>query len=153
DTAAERLLRQEGIEPRIYDGVVEPYRDLALGRLDAVFLDLPIALYYARPNRDLAFAGAPIGRGYYAIALRKRDADLPARIDAGLERLFRDGTVRRIYEKWNLWNDDQEQLLAASADDILTESRQKWTFSRYFPLLLRGAWVTIELSFVSMGLA
>jgi ABC-type amino acid transport substrate-binding protein len=40
DTAADRLLSAKGVRGKMYDGVVEPYRDLALGRLDAVLLDL-----------------------------------------------------------------------------------------------------------------
>src|SRR5205823_11536417 len=48
ETAAERLLDDHGIRKKIYDGPVEAYRDLVLGRLDAVLLDLPMAEYYAR---------------------------------------------------------------------------------------------------------
>jgi polar amino acid transport system substrate-binding protein len=49
DTAALRILEQEGIPAKIYDNQVEPYTDLELGRIDAVLLDLPIAVSYARP--------------------------------------------------------------------------------------------------------
>jgi polar amino acid transport system substrate-binding protein len=35
----------DGVDVKVYTGVVEPYEDLALGRLDAVFLDLPMAAY------------------------------------------------------------------------------------------------------------
>ncbi len=153
DTAAERLLRREGVLTRIYDGVVEPYQDLGLGRLDAVLLDLPIADAYARPNPALAFAGPPFDRGYYAIAFRPDNAPLAARTDAALDTLLRDGTLRRIYEKWHLWNDDQETLLSASSDDVLAESRLKWTPLHYGPMLLRGAGVTVTLSLASMALA
>src|SRR5262249_31710549 len=60
DTTASRLLEQMGIPVKMYDGPVEPYRDLALGRVDGVLMDLPIAIYYAKPNGDLEFAGAPM---------------------------------------------------------------------------------------------
>src|SRR6185436_13843055 len=120
DTQSERTLRAEGLEPHIYDGVVEPYHDLAIGRLDAVLLDLPIAIYYAKPNPELQFVGDLVGRGYYAAAFRLEDRDLAARFDAALDALLHDGTVRRINEKWGLENADQEALLEASTDDILT---------------------------------
>lgn len=44
-----------GVDVKIYAGQVEPYEDLALGRLDAVLLDLPIAAYYAKPNPTLKY--------------------------------------------------------------------------------------------------
>jgi polar amino acid transport system substrate-binding protein len=153
DTAADRLLQAQGIADKMDDGVVEPYRDLALGRLDAVLLDLPIAIYYARPNPDLKFAGAPMARGYYAIAMRKEDTALKASIDAALENMIRDGRLRAIYRKWGLWDDAQDALAAATGDDILTESRRLWTFSRYAPLLLQGAGLTVLIAFLSFGLA
>ncbi|HKN46332.1 MAG TPA: ABC transporter substrate-binding protein/permease [Candidatus Polarisedimenticolia bacterium] len=153
DTAAERLLDQMGIAKKVYDGQVEPYRDLMLKRLDAVLLDLPIAVYYARPLRELRFAGEPVGRGYYAIAFRPGNDALAASIDEALDRLLRDGRVERIYQKWGIWNDDQGELRNARVSDILAESRRQWTFRRYFPLLLEGAWLTVRLSVTSFLLA
>ena len=153
DTAAERLLIRMGIARRVYDGQVEPYRDLGLGRIDAVLLDLPIALYYARPDPAFRFAGQPIERGYYAIAFRQGNQVLADRFDAALGRLLERGELRRIDEGWGLWNDDQEALSRSSARDVIAESRQQWSLDRYAPLLARGAWVTVELSFASMFLA
>src|SRR5436853_1811463 len=47
-TYAERFVQGLGnVTIRSYDGQVQPYIDLALGRLDAVVMDTPIALYYA----------------------------------------------------------------------------------------------------------
>jgi polar amino acid transport system substrate-binding protein len=153
DTAAERLLHAQGIGTKMYDGVVEPYRDLVLGRLDAVLLDLPIAIYYAKPNQELQFVGAPLARGYYAIAFALGNTALKEAVDRGLDRMLRDGRLRSIYEKWGLWDEEQDSLLAASSDDILAESRRQWTFTRYAPLLLRGALLTIYIAFVSFALA
>ncbi len=153
DTAAERLLDSLGIAKRVYDGQVEPYRDLILRRTDAVLLDLPIAIYYARPNPRLKFAGKPVAKGYYAIAFRQGNTALAGEFDSALGRLLERGDLRRIYEKWDLWNEDQDALVSASAEDVVTESRRLWTFNRYSPLLARGAWVTVYLSVTSMLLA
>ncbi len=84
DTAAERLLDELRVEKRVYDGQVEPYRDLVLERTDAVLMDLPIAIYYARPNPRLKFVGEPMGEGHYAIAFRKDDEEPARRVDAAL---------------------------------------------------------------------
>ncbi len=154
DTAAERLLDQMGVAKKVYGNQVEPYVDLELGRLDAVLLDLPIAAYYARPNPKLKFAGMAIAPGYYAIAFRKDQESLAAEFDAALGRLAEKGELRRIYEKWHIWNEHQERLLdGEGVSDFLRESGRRWNFGRYFPLLLRGAVVTVELTFLSMLLA
>lgn len=154
DTAAERLLDQLHINKKIYDGVVEPYNDLELGRLDAVLLDLPIAVYYAKPNPSLKFIGKPTGQGYYAIAFRRDNAALCDRVNHALASLSQNGTLRKIYEKWGLWNEDQEGLFQASAvNNVMRPAEARWTFWEYFPLLLQGALVTIEVTLVSMCLA
>ena len=74
--AQDILMKMGGVDVKIYAGQVEPYEDLAIGRLDAVLLDLPIAAYYAKPNPKLKYAGQPVGEGFYAIAIRKGDEDL-----------------------------------------------------------------------------
>jgi polar amino acid transport system substrate-binding protein len=153
DTAADRLLHERGITATMYDGVVEPYRDLVLGRIDAVLLDLPIAIYYAKPNPDLEFAGTAVARGTYAIMFQKGNEALKHRIDAALEKMIQDGRLRAILERWNLWDDQQAALSQVGNGDILSASRRAWTFDRYFPLLLRGAALTVFLAFVSFGLA
>jgi len=153
ETAAQRLLEGMGFQPKLYGNQTEPYLDLELGRIDAVLMDLPIAVYFARPNRKLKFLGEPIGQGYYAIAFRPEDEELAAAVDRALAGLLADGQLKAIYEKWGLWNAAQEKLTQADISDVIAESRQKWTFARYFPLLLRGAWVTTYLSVLSMLLA
>jgi polar amino acid transport system substrate-binding protein len=154
DTAAERLLDEMLVNKRIYDGQVEPYLDLELGRIDAVLLDLPIAIYYARPNKKLRFVGEPLGRGYYAIAVAREREDLATEVDAALERIAQSGRLRQIYEQWGIWNEDQEALFAGpQAEGILREVQGRWTPADYLPLLVQGAWVTIQVSVLSMLLA
>jgi polar amino acid transport system substrate-binding protein len=114
NTAAARLLERLNIPATAYDDQVNPYRDLALGRLDAVLLDLPIALYVVKKNDELnsklKFIGEPIEPGRYAIAFRKDDEALAQQVDQALERLIQNGELKRICEKWGLWNEDQKQL-------------------------------------------
>lgn len=155
DTAADRLLDQMGCPKRVFGNQVEPYTDLELGRLDAVLLDLPIAIYYGKPNPKLKFMGEPTGAGYYAIGFSKKSEALATQFDAALERLAERGELRRIYEKWHIWNEDQEKLFKGQAvsEDVLHESGRAWNFRRYFPLLLEGAVVTIYLTIVSMMVA
>jgi polar amino acid transport system substrate-binding protein len=154
DTAAERLLDQQGMIKKVYENQVEPYLDLELGRIDAVLLDLPIAAYYGKPNKKLRFVGQPIGEGYYAIAFRKEQEALAAEFDQALERLLVAGRLQQIYEKWGLWNDAQQKLEGnEDLRNIVRDSGRLWTFTQYLPILLEGAQVTIFITCTSMLLA
>jgi polar amino acid transport system substrate-binding protein len=156
ETAASRLLDQMGVTTKAYDSQAEPYRDLELGRVDAVLLDLPIAVYYARPNKKLQFVGPLLGEGVYAIAFRRDQEALAVQFDAALQRLAVNGELRRIYEEWGIWNDDQLRLLTGSpavSDNVLRDTATQLTFGKYFPLLCAAAWVTLKLSVLSMALA
>jgi len=153
ETAAQRLLEEMGFRPVLYGNQTEPYLDLEIGRLDAVVMDLPIAVYFARPNPRLRFLGEPFGQGYYAIAFRKEDEALAAEVDRALAELAGSGVLRRIYERWGLWNSAQEALEAWDATDVTAEAGRNWTPSRYLPLLLQGAGVTVFLTITSMAAA
>ncbi|MDX9714177.1 MAG: ABC transporter substrate-binding protein/permease [Dissulfurispiraceae bacterium] len=157
-TAAQTILEKEtGIIVKIYPGQVEPYEDLALGRINGVLLDLPIAAYYAKPNPKLRYAGDPIGRGYYGIAVRKNNPEFKKELDRILLKLYNNGELARIYEKWDMWNADQADLLKimgekASAAASLKESKEAPLYT-FIPTLLKGAGVTVFISVVSMILA
>lgn len=110
-SAAERVLNQtSGIEVVSYDDNVRPYEDLAIGRLDGVLLDLPIAVHYAKPNPKLRFAGEPFAPGRYGIAVRKSDPELRTELDRVIGDMIADGALQRILEKWQLWNSTQAEL-------------------------------------------
>jgi polar amino acid transport system substrate-binding protein len=180
-SAADRLLRQSGIEPVAFDGQVEPYLDLELGRLDAVLLDTPIVAYYAEPNLKFKLVGGRIAPGAYGIAARTDDRELIAAIDLALSDLMISGRLRQILQRWHLWNADQAKLargerreaelhglgfddlgeplagnqaIADTVDrHIIAASAQQWTFAQYAPLLLQAAGMTVLLTVASMSLA
>lgn len=155
ETAASRVLKSLGIEAAEYDSQAEPYRDLSLGRVDAVLLDLPIAAHYVREIPKLKFLGEPIAPGQYALAFRKQDEELAQQVDAALLALARSGELERIYRTWNIWNDDQIVLRDEKPPDVIPvgEPTQAMTFDKYFPLLWSGAKMTVLLSVCSMALA
>lgn len=168
---AQRILKEQKFHVEIvpYTEEVNAYGDLALGRVNAVLLDEPIALYYAKPNRELKLVGGPVGHMAYGIASRKTDKELSGKIEAGLEKLIRDGSLRRILEKWNLWNAmtaqawgmDPRPLTQPVAYDKYLETawaERGWRekvdkYVSFLPLLLKGAVMTLELSIISMMLA
>jgi polar amino acid transport system substrate-binding protein len=156
-TVAQDILEDlGGVDVRIYPGQVQPYEDLAIGRIDAVLLDLPIAAFYGKPNPKLKYAGKPMGEGLYGIAIRNEDEDLKIKIDEILAQLLASGELKKIYEKWDLWNEAQdklyEQMQVESGYADLEKSR-KAPISSFIPALLKGAVITIIISVVSMALA
>jgi polar amino acid transport system substrate-binding protein len=155
-SVAQRLAEKAGgIDLRIYPGNVESFRDLKAHRIDAVVLDLPIAIYYAKPDLDLKLSGAPFARGYYAVGIKKKDVVLLQAVNRALNELEQDQTLRRIYSKHGLWDSDQESMkdvsLEAPVERKPLSTLREWP--KYLPLLLRGALTTVELSVLAMALA
>jgi len=169
-TFAERYVESLGnVKIRSYDGQVQPYIDLALDRLDAVVMDTPIALYYATgPQvKNIEIASA---RMTFGVGIRKTDVDLLQQVNRALDSLKADGTLRKIYSDWGIYNAATAQAFAdrepVSNDnatryrDYLDAIRTEHTFKerleqywQYLPLLLQGALVTLEISVLSMALA
>jgi polar amino acid transport system substrate-binding protein len=167
---AERLLGATGgVEVIGYDTQTMLYDDLALGRVDAVLMDHPAAVYYGIDPRLKNLPGQ-FGRIAYGVAIRKGDAKLLARINAALARLIKTGQLRRVYERWGIWN----PVMAATFVDDAPKSHADpdafaaylaarglhlgWrarldTYVSYVPLLAKGAVTTVELSLLSMSIA
>jgi polar amino acid transport system substrate-binding protein len=164
NTAASRLMSKESIPFKGYADPVGAYRDLELGRIDAVLMDVPMEMFYARPNPRLKAAGEPFLRGAYVVGLRKGDDALKAEVDAGIDKIVRDGTLERILRKWNLWNDAQVELQAAARTDTnagekkpeevkyeITSTSFNWPEALL--RLTRAALVTVLLSLGAMVIA
>lgn len=147
------LSQDKAMKPVSYATEPETYRDLAIGRIDAVFLDVPIAAFYATPNPALENVGEPIGQGFYAAGIRKDSPLLEEKVNEALKQLFASGELRRIYEKWGLWTPQQSQLEdRLSAAPPVANAREGW-LGGFLPLLLKGAAMTVLLAVCSMALA
>jgi polar amino acid transport system substrate-binding protein len=155
-SVAQRLVEKlGGTDMRVYPGNVESFRDLNARRIDAVVVDLPIAIYYLTKEPELRMSGEPFATGYYGIGLRRGDATLLEALNRAIEELRTDGTLQRIYSKYHLWDSRQEQLASYREESVSAQkpisTLRDWP--KYLPLLLKGAVVTIEISFLAMGLA
>jgi polar amino acid transport system substrate-binding protein len=154
--AHDMLTNIGGVDIRSYSAAW-PYEDLALGRLDAVFLDTPITVYYGKPDKRLKYAGPPEGEGVYGIAMRKSDVELKKFVDSVIDQLLRTGEMKRIYKKWGLWDKPQAKLFTfASPTDAGGQFRSESAdapLQTFLPSLLKGAGITIFLSVLSMALA
>src|SRR5262249_7726809 len=94
-TFAERYVESLGnVAVRSYDGQVQPYIDLALGRLDAVVMDTPVALYYAT-GAQVKNIEIPAALMRFGIGVRKNDTETVQKINSALASMQRDGTLRR----------------------------------------------------------
>ncbi|HEY3132933.1 MAG TPA: ABC transporter substrate-binding protein/permease [Acidobacteriota bacterium] len=143
-TLADEMLRKiPEIQVVSFDGQVEPYRDLALGRLDGVLLDDPVARYHGEIIPGLRYAAKGIGSGDYAIAVRKGDDRLLAELNSILSAMQKGGTLQSILKKWGLEQTESNVVRRPYTASI-------WT---YVPVLLKAAGMTIFLSFSSMAVA
>jgi polar amino acid transport system substrate-binding protein len=152
-----------GSQIKTYQDQDGPYADLSLKRgIRAVLLDLPAAVYYTKPypqldsgrGKDfpgLKFLGQPFAAGRYGLAVKQGNEKLRARLNTALDALKAKGELKRILTKWDLWDVDQYRMDSETEDDLPPPPR--WTFDRYFPLLLEGARFTVQITVCGFALA
>jgi len=110
-TAAEDILRQTpGIKVVTHPEIIYSYRDLQSSRVDAVLLDSPIAAAYGASNPKLQNVGESFGEGKYVAAFRKEDQSLREAVDAALQTLKQNGTLKAIYAKWGILDKHQARI-------------------------------------------
>src|SRR5882672_10019742 len=142
---AHQILRgRPGIEIVLYGGQEEPYRDLELGRTDAVLLDSLIASRYGLTKPDLELADADVARGAYVIGVRKGDEDLLKALNDALEQMKPE--MRQIYARWKLPEQPEVEKVYQDIPAAQLDLAQ-------LILFLRGAWVTLLVSMLAMALA
>ena len=86
-----------------------PFTDLANGRVDAMFIDTPIAEWYGAndPSGLYKVVGDPVDPGYYGIAVDPNNpnaATLLAEINKAIEILYNNGTLQKIYDTGGAYN-------------------------------------------------
>jgi len=152
-----------------YEEESSGYNDVENGRLDSFFIDYPIALFYAIPNKKLKPVGVPVGKMLYGIAVSKKNPELLSEINAGIKLLYDSGELEHILAKWNLLhpftahelglkvqstNDTAEyQKVAAMKSKTLTFGERLSRYGSLMPILLKGALTSLQISIVSMLVA
>ncbi len=168
---AERIAKGAGADVRTYEGGQDlVYDDLKAGRIESALMDSPIAHYYADIEESLESITNDFGSVTYAMAFRLDDQ---ARVDAvnrALDEAINDGSLRRLYEKWGIWNTATAQLFG---DTSLRESEapefERWRaavgklppffervrtrYPAFVPLFFKGAVLTLWVSLCAMALA
>ncbi len=143
-----------------YTGITETLSFIESGQLDAAVQDLPALHYYVEHLKrypQVALVDRPVAPGHYVIYARPEEGQLIADVNAALQRLWRKGELKTIYQRYGIWNATQEGLPEVWRDwksGLGNETESKWrALARQFPLLLKAAGVTVALSLISMPLA
>jgi polar amino acid transport system substrate-binding protein len=159
DSAAERYVDQKFgtfVELKGFPEIINVMKLVEEGRLDATVQDVPVAVFYGRDFPGLHNVGQPVAPGYYVAFIRHGDDRLREKLNAALLKAMNDGTLKRIYDKYGLWNDEQKRLaeVAQNWPPAAEAQSSRWAnFPYYVWLLLTAAWMTIKLACISMPLA
>jgi polar amino acid transport system substrate-binding protein len=131
-------------------------------RISATVQDTPAALYYVAHGKNLMIADEPRKPGFYVILTRPSDAELREQLNAALRAGIADGSIKAIYQKYGLWNVDQERLRYWTEQpwpppfEEVKEGKEespKADWGTMLLELLRAAGMTIFLSLTSFPLA
>ena len=151
--------RMYGLTAVSYEDDVHPYSDLALGRVDGVVLDHVLAERAMRRNTGLLTHPHALAVGHYIVITAPENTALRDQVDTILRAGMRDGTLEKIFRKWNVWNDDQPRLyermltMTAAQSSTSTAPSKGELIRRYLPSLFRAALITLILSCAAMALA
>jgi polar amino acid transport system substrate-binding protein len=107
-------LADEGLKfsPRRYEKVMYCFDELALGRVDVIITDLPVANEYVnKPDSLFEIVWYNPEPELFGICMKKGNDALTAAIDKVLDELFADGTMKKI---------SQDHFEA----DLVTQARQ-----------------------------
>jgi len=157
------------LKAHLEDSQIKPYEeqdqvfdDLSAKVVDAVLVDVPIALYYVvgddhiehrkkKYTGKFQMVGPSFAEGFYGIAIKKENDSLATELDGALGRVIESGKLKEILEKWHLWSPEQYRLY--SPIRTAEASSGSLSFVDYFRLLLKGAGMTVFLSVAGMALA
>jgi polar amino acid transport system substrate-binding protein len=143
-----------------FEGTVEAFLLVDSGQLDATVQDLPALEFYLNRLKRyprLRIVDRPAQPGYYVLYARHSDDSLIDEVNVALRKLYDDGTLRQIYDKYGLWNAAQEHLPEVwkhwPPEDATQEAGALTQIRAELPLFFRAAGVTVVLAFLSMPLA
>jgi len=151
-TYAHDILRMlYGDAAKVYEGNEEPYRDLELGRTDAVLLDNIIADRYGCTSSHPTLTCLPydVARGTYVIGIRKADPELKQAIDAALAAMRADGELEQILRRAKLWDARQVEVRPPEGQAIRSRALDGEMLLQF----LAATWVTLKLSVLAFLLA
>ena len=106
-TAESYILSTEGIkkavkELKTYDSDEKTFTALENGEIDVIICDVTVGRYeMVRHNNNFEILPKTLGEiTEYGVGFRKNDVELRNRIQAAFDSMVKDGTAKKISEKW-----------------------------------------------------
>ncbi|MBE9206732.1 ABC transporter permease subunit [Nostoc sp. LEGE 06077] len=154
-TGAEKAKSIPGVQIRSFDSAPLALQELLNGNVDAVINDAPVTLYAINTGnlQGIKVIQQLLTEEYYGIATAKNSPNLTL-INDGLDKILKNGAYSKIYKKW--FKAEPPTLPAKSPfanqangnkANIFTSLNVIW---RAFPLLLQGAFVTLQITIISV---
>ena len=152
------LLAQPGVDIVVYESNVTAYEDVVNGRNAGSLADVPIARALRPLFPQLVDVGEPFGEFHYCLGVRRGEPELQQALDAALGVLLADGSLERIYRKWQLWGPVQARLGDPAVASLYRhgadeEAAGAFDWGMAFELLGTGALRTMGISVLSFALA
>jgi polar amino acid transport system substrate-binding protein len=167
-TAAQNYVEKrfgDQVVVRIFPSSTQAMGAVAANDCDATVQDVPITQFYRNRFPTMHYVDSPVAPGYYVIYLRNGDERLREELNAGLLDLIHTGQLRKLYERYGLWNDAQEKLgtpnlgistLKQPDDESAKQSQELhgWAvIGQNIGILLKAAGMTVLLTCLAMPLA
>lgn len=95
------------IEVQSFTADTDAFQQLKLGRVDAYSTDSPVVAYYnSLPENAGKFevGGTPIAPIPIGVGVRKDASDLKAAVQAAIDGMYADGTLKKIVDTWGMTN-------------------------------------------------
>ncbi len=84
-----------------YPDNVAAFKDMEIGRIDAVVVDEVVARYYITENNmDFVVMDEALAPELYGIGFKKDNDALRDKVQAAMDAMIEDGTAAKISEKW-----------------------------------------------------
>jgi polar amino acid transport system substrate-binding protein len=95
------------IDIQTFQADSDAFQQLSLGRVQVFFTDSPVVVYYnTLPENKGKFdiGGTPIDPIPIGIAIRKEDTTLKTAVQAAIDAMYADGSLKAIVDKWGMTN-------------------------------------------------
>lgn len=143
------------IQAVTYDGTTDSMQKVVDVVDDGTLQDDPTAIFYANQFPALRRVGRPVSEGYYVALMGKGEVRLKAAIDKALDQMIRDGSLKAIYDRWDLSGKAQMLALGDLHETVAPAAYRSFAdiLRNNWRILLEAAAMTVLLSVVSMPLA
>jgi len=96
--------KAKGVKLKSYDEIGLAFEDMAVGRINGVVCDTPVAAQYALQQKEykkkFKIVGDVLTTEYYGIAVNKKSEELLELINKGIKAVQAKGIDKQLEEKW-----------------------------------------------------